>query len=265
MSRYSMFQALFMSFYSKKLYRDVATFWGGKTLAYLLFLLALSWIYFTYQIQHGINHFVGKNVEQLITQMPVLTITQGKISTPENRPYEIINPENKQRIAVIDTSGQYKTTEDAKSIVLVTQNEVMVQSKPEEKKTYQLPTNLNTTVEPSGVSKFVQTFLSFSWIGIFIMLVIGSFIYRLIQCLLYSIIGKIFAVISDTPVTYGQCMQIEMVAITPTIVVATILDALGVTFKFMPLCFFLLAILYLFFGIIANKSNNVIAVRSEIK
>lgn len=265
MSRYGMFQALFMSFYSRNLYRDVATFWGGKSLVYLLFLLALSWIYFTYQIQHGVNAFVGKDVNHLIAQMPVLTITQGKVSTPESHPYEIINPDNKERVVVIDTTGQYKTTEDAKSIVLVTQNEIIVQSKPNEKKTYQIPSNLNTTLEPSSISKFLQSILSFSWIGVFIVLLIGSFVYRLIQCLLYSIIGKIFALISDTPITYAQCMQIEMVAITPTIVVATILDALGVTFKLMFLCFFLLAILYLFFGIIANKQNSVIAVRPEIK
>lgn len=256
MSRYGMIQAIFMSFYSKKLYRDVAVNWGGKSLIYLLFILSLSWIYFTYQIQHGINTFTAKDVDKIVVQIPVVTINQGKVSTPENRPYEITDPDTKQKIAVIDATGQYKTLEEAKAMVLVTPTQVIAQTKPNETKIYDIPANLNLVADPLVITGYIKTFLGFSWIPFFICLLLFSFVYRLLQALLYSIIGKIVSGIANVQVTYGQCMQIVMVAITPAIIVATILDALGITFKNQLLCYFLLTILYLFYGILANKPSN---------
>lgn len=44
MKNYSVFHPLYLSFFSKSLYQDVAKNWKGTGLAYLLLLLALAWV-----------------------------------------------------------------------------------------------------------------------------------------------------------------------------------------------------------------------------
>jgi hypothetical protein len=254
MQQYNMLQAIFMSFYSKKLYRDVAINWGGKAFLYLLLILALSWVYATYQTQHFLTHGFKLFSEKLVTQIPVMTIKNGMLSTPQNRPYLITDPDAHTTIAIIDTTGQYKTLEQTKASLLVTQTEIISQSRPNEYKINEIPKNLTMTLVPQTIKKYVQDYLHFAWILIFIAALMGSYVYRLVQVLLYSIIGKIFSVISNAQVSYGQIIQITMVAITPVIIIATILNALGVWIQHEFLLYFVLAILYMFYGIIANKN-----------
>jgi hypothetical protein len=254
MQQYNMLQAIFMSFYSKKLYRDVAINWGGKTFLYLLLILTLSWIYATYKTQIFLKTGFEYLSDEIVTQIPVMTIKDGKLSTPENRPYLITNPNTHEKIAIIDTSGKYKDLEQTNGVLLVTQTEVISQSDPHEIRKNEIPTNLNFTIVPETIKKKVKDYLDFAWIFIFIGAVITSYVYRLIQVFLYSIIGKIFAVISDSKVTYGQIIQITMVAITPVIIINTILSAMGIWIHYELLLYFVLAILFMFYGIIANRN-----------
>src|SRR3990167_8413303 len=124
MRDYNIFEAIYLSFFSPALYRNVAKNWGGKAILYLLFIVALSWIVFTIQVQLGISSLYKSNSNQIAAQVPVLTIKNGIINTPENRPYLVYTPENKALLAVIDTSGQYKTLQSAKSMVLVTSTSI---------------------------------------------------------------------------------------------------------------------------------------------
>jgi hypothetical protein len=258
MSRYNMLQAIVMSFYSRKLYRDVAMNWGGKAFLYLLLLLALSWIGMTYLFQHGINQFYAQYSGAIVSQMPILTIKDGKMSTPENRPYLITDPDH-ERIAVIDATGQYTTLEQAKTDILVTQTQVISQSKPNETRTNQLPPNFNAVIDPNVINAYIKKFVGFTWIFIFILFVVSAYIYRIIQALLYGIIGKIFSSICRVPLSYGQILQIVLVAITPAIIIATIVDLLNVEFPYEMWVYFLISMFYLFYGIIANKNPEVVS------
>lgn len=254
MRQYNMFQAIIMSFYSKKLYRDVAVNWGGKAFLYLLLILALSWIFAVYQIQHFLNLGFQHISDKIVAQIPIMTIKNGVLSTPQNRPYLITDPDTHATLAIIDTSGQYKSLDQTKAGLLITQTDIMTLSQQNEQKVNEIPKTLTFTIVPQTVKKYVQENLRFAWILIFIFALVTSFIYRLVQALLYSIIGKIFGAISHAPVTYVQVLQITMVAITPVIVIATILNAMNIWIPHEFLMFFVLAILYMFYGIIANKT-----------
>lgn len=255
MQQYNVFQAIYMSFYSKNLYRDVAENWGGKTFLYLLLVLALSWVVLTIQLQVGINHGYNKYSDRVTEQVPVLTIKDGELSTPENRPYIITNPENQEKIAIIDASGQYTTLDQAKTPLLVTKTAVLMQSDPNEIKTYQISKTLTMQLDPPVVNSYLKTYLGFLWIPFFIFFLFGSFIYRIIESLIYAVIGKVFGLMTSRAVTYGQCVQIAMVAITPAIVVATILDIFIINFNHQGFLYFVLAMIYLCFGVLANKKR----------
>src|SRR5579885_312185 len=256
MQQYNIFQAIYLSFYSKKLYRDVALNWGGKSFLYLFVLLAIVLTYFAYSIQHGINIGYQAFYTKISPQIPVITIVNGRIVTPENRPYFISDPVSHYTYAIIDTSGQYKTIEQAKTSMLVTQNELISQSKPNEIKIYKVPANMNQTLDPKVIDSYIEKYLGFAWIIFYIIVLFLFYIYRILQALLYAILGKIFAVMCGVPLTYGQIIQIMMVAITPVIILSVVLNMMNVSINHETLLFFILAILYLCYGIIANKSEK---------
>jgi hypothetical protein len=257
MRQYNVFQAIFMSFYSQKLYRDVAKNWNGHAVWYLLFILVLSWIPMTYVIQYVSQRYYNENANALVPQIPVLNIENGRISTPEQKPYFIKDPKTNETIAIIDTTGTYTDINKEKTLLLITPTEVISKPKPGEVRIDQIPTNVTGKFDPQDVNQTLKKYLPYSWIFIFPIAVILSFIYRLIQSLIYGIIGKFISAISRVPLTYGQIVLIMMVAITPVIVLATIFDVFGITFNYQLLLYFILAMIYLIFGILANKTVNV--------
>jgi len=255
MSQYNVFQAIVMSFFSGKLYRDVATNWGGKAFFYLLLILALSWIIPIIGIQHMLNQGFTTHADEYLAQVPVLTIKDGKVSTPENHPYQIIDPATHALVAVIDTTGQYTTLESAKTSILLTQTALISQSRPQEIKTNTIPTTLTAVIDPQQIKEYIKDYIGYAWIILFIAFLIATYIYRIIQALLYSILGKIFSAICGVAISYTQVLQIMMVAITPALVVASVLEFLNITLPRANLIYFALAMLYLIFGILANKKK----------
>lgn len=253
MQQYNMLQAIYMSFYSKNLYRDVAKNWDGKTFLYLFLLLALSWIGFTYHMQVTLNLAYQGISQQIVDQIPLIEIKDGKVVTPEQRPYIIRDPDTHEKLAIIDTTGQYKTLEEAKTDFLVTQTSVISHQKSNETRIYTIPEKTNLEINPVTINQKIQHYLGYAWIVVFICALFASYIYRIFQALLYSLIGLIFNGMNKTQLTYGQILQIMMVAITPVIVLSTIWDFLRVSFAYQSLSYFVLAMLYLFYGIAANK------------
>lgn len=255
MSQYNIFKAIIMSFYSKRLYQDVAVNWGGKAFLYLLLIVALSWAVHTVFYQLALNQAFNLYGGELISQFPTITLKDGKLSTPENHPYLIKNPVTKEDLILIDTTGQTTSLAQTKAAVLVTQTGVISQTKPNEMRTDVFPAHLNAVIVPQKVQDYVAHYLGYAWIFIFIVSVIGAYIFRIMQTLIYGVFGKIFAAIGNTPIRYIQVVQIAMVAITPGIIIRTILDVFGIMLPFENLLFFILAMLYMIYGIAANKSN----------
>ena len=224
MSKYNIFQAIYMSFYSRKLYQDVAKNWGGKAFFYLFVLLALSWIAQTYAIQSALTLLYAHESDVFVAQFPALVVIKGKITTPENKPYLIKETGTNKLIAIIEV------------------------------RIYQLPSAFSATINPVTINGYVKSGIGFAWIFIFIFVMTFSFIFRLIQVLLYSIIGKIFSAITSSKVCYGTILQITIMAITPSIVLATIFDLLRCSLPHQHLVFFILSMFYMCYGIRANKS-----------
>jgi hypothetical protein len=255
--QFNLLESIYLSFYSKRLYRDVSSNWGGYAILYLLMILTLSWIGATWKIQTGLALAYRQNANWMVTQIPDLKIKDGKISTPINRPYIIYEPYSKNKIAIIDTSGKYKTIEEAGVNVLVTENQVIAKNiNKNETRIIDIPKTVNWTINPIVINGYISTFVGYLWIPIFIFCILVSFLYRIIQALLYALFGKIFNYFSGANLSYGQIMQIAMVAVTPAIVIETICSVAGWHFMRQPLLFFILSMLYVCYGIIANKSGK---------
>src|SRR5438445_8530600 len=122
MKQYGWFRAMIMSFYSRNLYRDVAENWGLGTFVYLFLLLSICWAVLMFHIQPGITLATAQAINEIVPQLPApMIVKDGKLVTPENKPYIILSKETKEVIAVIDTSGKYTDLATLKTPLLITE------------------------------------------------------------------------------------------------------------------------------------------------
>jgi hypothetical protein len=258
MKEYSCFQAMFMSFYSSRLYRDVAKNWGAGVILYLFILLLISWGVMMFHYQPVITTSFTEGVNKFAPQFPEMTVKDGEISTPENRPYFITDPDNKEEvIAIIDTSGKYVDFSNAPkdAVILVTQTKTYFLDKSKNVKENTIPKNLTLDVSPEKIKHAVIKFVGWSWVLLLPALLLGSFAYRLLQALVYAIIGKFFAALSGVRLTYTEVLKLSMVAVTPSIVLGTLIDWFNLSFPFAWLVCFIVAMGYLIFAIRSNKNT----------
>ena len=249
-----MLQAIFLSFFSPNLYRDVAARWGGNAFLYLLLLLCLSWVYAVVEWQILLNVGV-KNITLDAAALPIMKIQKGIIETPENRPYIIYDSKNKPGL-IIDTSGKYPNLDATPANILVTKDKIFTRADATDSvRITKLSESVNTEIHPTVIMKYIKDFAGYTWILMFIGAVLLSYVYRIIQALLYSLLGLLFRSIWRVPLSYGQVLQIVIVALTPAIVVSTVIDALHYSFNFQYTCFFLISLFYIFFGVYANKNT----------
>lgn len=254
MQKYNMLQAFFMSFYSRDLYRDVAKNWGGKAYLYLLLLVILSSIPITILLQTAANSSYKAYSAKIMPQLPVLDIKNGEITTPENRPYFLKDPETQKTIAIIDTTGQYTTLEQAQTDFLLTKTDFISRRSSHEVRIDTLPKDITMKVDPQTLDQYIQKFVGLAWVVIFVFLVPLFYIYRLLLALFYSLIGKLYSAMTGANVKFGEIMQISLIAITPSFVLQIINMLFALHVPHMGLISFLLALFYLFFGISANKN-----------
>ena len=78
---------------------------------------------------------------------------------------------------------------------------------------------------------------------------LGSWFFRVIQVLIYALIGLQFARILQSRRTYNALLRLSVVAITPAIIVQTILDMAEIQIPMPGLCYFLATMCCLYFGI----------------
>lgn len=254
MKKYNYLQAIAMSFYSRDLYRDVVKNWGGGVVLYLFILLFICWAVMMVKIQPAIDLSVKEVANQLGPQIPELDIQKGEISTPLNKPY-MIKDESDHISGIIDTSGKYNTLSEAPlgTRILITKTMVFYMDDANTLKMQSIPKSLTVHVKPELVKNKIIQFVGWSWVIFFPVLLLLSFIYRLIQGLFYALIGKIFAALADVSLTYGEILKLSFIVMTPAIVLGTVLDWMRVSFHFEWLVYFILTMVYLIFALKANK------------
>ncbi|MDR3491779.1 MAG: DUF1189 family protein [Gammaproteobacteria bacterium] len=253
--KYNFLQALYMSFYSRDFYREVGQRWGARAILYLLFVVALCWIPATYVIQSFINKNLPSTMTKFIDQVPPMTIKKGIAETPEYHPYFIVDPETKKIVGIIDTTGKYKSLDNTPAFFLMTNDKIIYLTKDQGVKIHKFDTNLNMDIVPQVIKQKVISFSSWLWIVIFSFCVVFSFCWRLLQAVFYSLFGLMYGAVADTRVGYSTIWLLALVAITPVIIINTILFLSHIIFPHEWIFTFVLAMIYLCFAINANKNE----------
>ena len=251
MRRYNIVQPYLLSFFSKDLYVDVARNWPGFGLVYLLLLLALAWVPTVVQVHLGVARFVEKNGQALVAQVPKITITNGQVSLDPPGPHYIKDPESGSVIVILDTSadigvlGKYP-----EAVVLLTRTQVITREEKRGQTRVQDLAGINSfSLDQAGTRRFLSILKNAIGFIFYPFALLFSFIYRTIQVLLYAVIGLAMAGIAKSKIEYGTLVRLACIAVTPVILVDTVLGLLSATPPYWWLLCFIIAMWYLWFGV----------------
>lgn len=255
LKRYSVFHVFVLSFFSKKLYVDIARNWKGLNFLYLLMLLAICWIPPMIELQMGFNNFMKNEAPLVLDQIPEITLNDGRISIKEEQPYFISDPESGVPYVVIDTTGKIKSLDDTDAFVLLTEDKVFSRKNKFESRTYDL-SNIKEffVVDGEKITGWLNIGKKYLVPVIYPIAVSGSYVYRIIQALIYAAIGLLFAKICKARLSYGTLVRLAIAAVTPCIIVGTLFAFIG--FSLPGIVYLLAALGYLFFAVASSSGQE---------
>ena len=257
MKRYSIIQVPVLSFFSKPLYRDVCLHWRGTGFAYLLLLLAICWIPPVVKMHAGLARFIDNDTPKIVTQIPRISIVDGKASIKEAQPYYIRDPGTGKAIIIIDTTGTITSLANSDARGLVTKTEAIFKKSEIETRTFTFKEIKDFTLDQDRIKSWLAMARTFVAPAMYPVLALGSFVGRIIQLLLYAAIGMLFTSGCKSKRTYAELLRLSVIALTPCILIKTVLGMAQFHLPAAGLWYFLAAMGYLLLGIKAAAAEEV--------
>ena len=247
MKKYSIFHLPVLTFFSKDLYTDIALNWKGVNFLYLLLLLAVCGVGSMVKIHRGLNNFIINDAPALIDQVPEITIYDGQVSIKEEQPYYITAPDSGEVLIIIDTTGKIESLEETEAFCLLTKNKVMTKKNEIQNDSYDLSAIKSFSINSEQITGWLRFGGKFAAAVIYPFALIGSYVYRIVQALMYAAVGMLMAAICKTKLSYATLIRLAVAAVTPAIIVHTILALTG---NAIPSYWYLIAAMgYLFFAV----------------
>lgn len=253
---YPIWQIPPLAFFSRPLYQDVALRWKGVAFGYLLLLLALCWIPGAIRIHNSFASFVDEEAPLIIEQVPDITIIDGQAFIDQPQPYTIYDPETGETLVVIDTTGTITSLEQTDARALVTARQAIFQKSAIETRSFSFENVDRYTLDQEKITRWLGTVKTWAALALYPLCILGSFAYRIVQVLIYACIGLLLTSLCKGKLPFEALLRLSVVAITPAIIIGTLLDATTIELPLAGLWFFLLAMGYLLFGIRAAIGSD---------
>lgn len=250
--QHSRVTALVLSFFSADLYRDVARRWRGIGFLYLMLLLAVSWLPVSIRAQVGFSKWVRQDAARTLAGFPAVTIKDGVVSIDRPEPYLWRDPESGEVILYVDTTGAFDLPAGANARAKLGRSSVTVQQNKYETRTHDLSQIKSFSVDANRVQGWLQAATSWIGVGLFAVGFLATLLWHLFQILIYGLIGLLLATMFGARLDYPALLRLSAVAITPAILLDTLLELFGAGFPFSGFVFLLIEIAYLAFAVRSN-------------
>ena len=250
-TEYSVAHIPIMSFFSRSLYRDLAFRWKGTGFAYLLLLLAVCTLFSAINCHIDLVHFVDHLAPPVISQVPTIKITNGEVTVYKPQPYYITVPRSGRILAVLDTTGTIRSLDETDAILFLTKSGLIIREGQTGSRTLSFAKVDNFTVDQYKVRGWLNNIKRFFLPVAYPVSVLGSFVVKVIQALIYAAIGLLFAKWCKVELKYASLLRLTVTALTPAIIVKTLLGATSVHLPFAGLWYVLATMGYLVFGVTA--------------
>lgn len=232
MKRFRRLSAIWASFYSAALYRDVATRWKGIGLLYLMLLLALCWLPSAVRWFVGLREFSAAGVPVIVKQLPTVTIANGVMSASPPGRHLIRIPgatnEPGELILIVDDTIDGIPADAPGEVGVLTRREFgTIRPKRNERRVWTLTPAADMVVTPDDVSAFLRS-LQF-WVPAigYAGAIAGSLVFRMVQAMLYAAGVLVYSRRRGADFTHATAIRLAAVAVTPVIVLRTLLWLVG--------------------------------------
>lgn len=226
--RHSRFAALLLSFFSADLYRDVARSWRGIGLLYLLLLCFITWVPGLIRAHVALRAAANDPATAAtLNQLPSVTVTNGVVSIKEPEPYVMRDPKTAKVLLYVDTSNRFQGPDAAQAEVLLGRSTMQVRQRGQTK-IYDLSTLKYVYVDKTVARHWLDSFAKWFAFAALPFAMFGSLVWGLIRLVLYALIGLAFNSMFNARLDYAALMRLSAVAMTPGLVMDTVLGLLRV-------------------------------------
>jgi len=121
---YRYWQALYMAFYSRRLYVDVIRQWRGFGAGYVLFVITLASIPLSISMISEFNQYFDEQLVLPFKKLPTFVIKDGNVLFNKPMPYYVKS--NGEVVSIIDTTGKIKNIDETPPMVnlLITKDKI---------------------------------------------------------------------------------------------------------------------------------------------
>jgi len=255
MSKYKFYHGLWLSLYSKDFYKDVAKNWKAKAFLTLILLLVICWIPDLIEMDRVIAKNMKSKGMEVISQMPEITIVNGRLSIDKEMPYFVTS--NETTICVFDTTGKYNSLKDIDASILVTEQTVYMKKSEYEVRSYDLSQIPELNITKQKMKTWAELFVKYFALFLLPFVLLFSFIYRGLLSVLYALLGLIVKSILKKEIEFNSIVQISVLSMILPIILSTIFSLLKVHIPFFWLISFVISMGYIFFGISGVENKEI--------
>jgi hypothetical protein len=206
-------------------------------------------------MQSEVSGFLSAEAPKYVKQVPIITISQGKVSLKEQVPYFINVPEKNTPLAIIDTSGRIASLDKTGALVLLTNSQLIIKNSSSESRTFDLKGIDHLTIDQKMLYDWIETFNTLFPVVLFPFILLYSFLYHMIQVLLSAGIGTLFAKRFQADLNYKSLIRLSAVSFTPAIILQTFHALLNIPFPYRVPISFLISLGYLYYAVGSNSET----------
>lgn len=249
MKRYSTIHPLYMSFYSKSLYRDVAMNWKKVSFVYLFLLLAICEIPLMFRLNDEVSEYIFQQAPDIVKQIPAIIVSKGVVSAEVQMPYIIREPKKNSPLMIIDTTGKTVSLEGSDAFALLTKSNLIVRRTKASTWKFDLSEVDSLVIDKKMVYDWIEAFAGLIPVVTYPLALLFSFIFRVIQALISALIGILLAKNLNISLSYSQSISLSIVSMTPAVMLGTIHDYSGIVVNSWWFISLVIALGYLWFGV----------------
>ena len=272
---YSIWQALYLAFFSPTLYVDVVKRWRGMVVRYLFLLIACATLPFSLRLMVVLDQYLHDQLIVPMQTLPPLSIQQGEISFEHLMPYTLSNKTG-DIVTIVDTTGRINVINPGdypKLSWLITKNKMYFRNPPlnlfthlaehhQYSKIFEEPLDPDLTGVFRG-QDFLETYHVFRLTRFIVWSVypcMVMFFFMLIVSFLLPMAwaAQLFAeMLFKIKLSYVQAFRLLIIASTAPITIAFGLMAIDKIFPGTGFIYILLLSAYFSLGMIAFKHANI--------
>jgi hypothetical protein len=253
-AKYRIWHLPLLSFYSRRLYRDVSSHWKGTNLGYLCLLLAICLIPAVRNGARRAEAIIDAKADIFLMQIPPMQFTNGRLVVDAPQPYSII--EGNSTVLLIDTTGEISAPEDAGALALLTGTQLQLKQKGQPPVVYELSDFGDMEMSQAVASTIVERTKQFFVPVFYGLAYVVSLVLFVMAALLCAVVALIFGAMMNKDLNFASGLRLSAVALTPPAILGGGLELANRSIPFFLYLLLALAYLYRVVGAARKKRPN---------